>query len=115
MNIPWQVLGGRPDEIHCCINLRRTLEVDPDRKSTRLNSSHSQISYAVFCLKKKNTREKEHTSEVQSQSNIVWRLFLAKNTSCYLSNSPNDQTRTTHRKPTVPISCHKSQYVEVHS
>src|SRR2546427_4467935 len=25
-----------------------------DRKSTRLNSSHSQISYAVFCLKKKN-------------------------------------------------------------
>src|SRR5688572_32671256 len=28
---------------------------EPDRKSTRLNSSHSQISYAVFCLKKKNT------------------------------------------------------------
>src|SRR2546427_7135981 len=29
----------------------------PDRKSTRLNSSHSQISYAVFCLKKKKTEE----------------------------------------------------------
>src|SRR2546427_6814986 len=28
--------------------------VAKDRKSTRLNSSHSQISYAVFCLKKKN-------------------------------------------------------------
>src|SRR5688572_30999452 len=28
---------------------------DGDRKSTRLNSSHSQISYAVFCLKKKRT------------------------------------------------------------
>src|SRR5256886_11588399 len=28
-----------------------------DRKSTRLNSSHSQISYAVFCLKKKNKNE----------------------------------------------------------
>src|SRR5688572_31876388 len=28
-------------------------EVERDRKSTRLNSSHSQISYAVFCLKKK--------------------------------------------------------------
>src|SRR2546430_13415827 len=28
---------------------------DEDRKSTRLNSSHSQISYAVFCLKKKKT------------------------------------------------------------
>src|SRR2546430_11017545 len=30
-----------------------------DRKSTRLNSSHSQISYAVFCLKKKNNLERE--------------------------------------------------------
>src|SRR2546430_5780821 len=29
---------------------------DGDRKSTRLNSSHSQISYAVFCLKKKKAR-----------------------------------------------------------
>src|SRR5689334_24478377 len=33
-----------------------------DRKSTRLNSSHSSISYAVFCLKKKkkNKKEKHH-------------------------------------------------------
>src|SRR5687768_18276990 len=29
---------------------------DPDRKSTRLNSSHGYISYAVFCLKKKKTK-----------------------------------------------------------
>src|SRR5689334_23631812 len=29
-----------------------------DRKSTRLNSSHSSISYAVFCLKKKNKRKR---------------------------------------------------------
>src|SRR2546430_8918143 len=34
-------------------------EFPGDRKSTRLNSSHSQISYAVFCLKKKN---KTHTT-----------------------------------------------------
>src|SRR5688572_31057026 len=34
---------------------RRAVEEQlPDRKSTRLNSSHSQISYAVFCLKKKS-------------------------------------------------------------
>src|SRR6516165_8738626 len=32
-----------------------------DRKSTRLNSSHSQISYAVFCLKKKKTRKDPDT------------------------------------------------------
>src|SRR2546430_12900659 len=30
-------------------------QMQKDRKSTRLNSSHSQISYAVFCLKKKKT------------------------------------------------------------
>src|SRR5688572_31026818 len=33
----------------------------PDRKSTRLNSSHSQISYAVFCLKKKKRNTKYST------------------------------------------------------
>src|SRR2546428_3683038 len=32
------------------------VELDRDRKSTRLNSSHDQISYAVFCLKKKKIR-----------------------------------------------------------
>src|SRR5688572_32210852 len=41
-----------------------------DRKSTRLNSSHSQISYAVFCLKKKKKKKKEKKpSQRHSQSN----------------------------------------------
>src|SRR2546430_9388293 len=35
--------------------LRYRFRGSPDRKSTRLNSSHSQISYAVFCLKKKKS------------------------------------------------------------
>src|SRR2546430_12509448 len=35
----------------------RRVHIVEDRKSTRLNSSHSQISYAVFCLKKKNMLE----------------------------------------------------------
>src|SRR5438270_12715904 len=34
-----------------------------DRKSTRLNSSHSQISYAVFCLKKKKKKKKKKKSK----------------------------------------------------
>src|SRR2546430_11386725 len=34
-----------------------TIKFFGDRKSTRLNSSHSQISYAVFCLKKKKIKE----------------------------------------------------------
>src|SRR5256886_5522430 len=37
---------------------REPKDVVADRKSTRLNSSHSQISYAVFCLKKKIKRER---------------------------------------------------------
>src|SRR2546430_10094624 len=37
-------------------NYRNYLKEQGDRKSTRLNSSHSQISYAVFCLKKKTTK-----------------------------------------------------------
>src|SRR2546430_14417539 len=41
----------RRDRVH----VGHDLEPRQDRKSTRLNSSHSQISYAVFCLKKKKT------------------------------------------------------------
>src|SRR2546430_9837760 len=37
-----------------------SIDHEPDRKSTRLNSSHSQISYAVFCLKKKKQKQKNH-------------------------------------------------------
>src|SRR5205085_9242485 len=44
----------------------RSRSISKDRKSTRLNSSHSQISYAVFCLKKKK------------KNNIFIVLFLHK-------------------------------------
>src|SRR3712207_8779684 len=37
-------------------------EVDLDRKSTRLNSSHANISYAVFCLKKKKIIDEPHVT-----------------------------------------------------
>src|SRR2546430_4956173 len=45
---------------------RMSQEPDPDRKSTRLNSSHSQISYAVFCLKKK----RPHTADCVDQASV---------------------------------------------
>src|SRR5688572_32078613 len=45
-----------------------------DRKSTRLNSSHSQISYAVFCLKKK--KDTEVASRVQVQRRYVHPLVV---------------------------------------
>src|SRR2546428_2478270 len=45
-----------------------SVQMDIDRKSTRLNSSHDQISYAVFCLKKKktNNRASSLTTELRS-------------------------------------------------
>src|SRR2546427_9604881 len=42
------------DEHAAAVQLQLVGFTGRDRKSTRLNSSHSQISYAVFCLKKKN-------------------------------------------------------------
>src|SRR5688572_32179165 len=41
-----------------------------DRKSTRLNSSHSQISYAVFCLKKKKKKKKKNINKRSKDKNI---------------------------------------------
>src|SRR2546430_6494638 len=46
---------------------------DADRKSTRLNSSHSQISYAVFCLKKKKKRA-DHVSHPKLPVDVPVRL-----------------------------------------
>src|SRR2546429_2627040 len=40
--------------VPCLSHARESLSLIQDRKSTRLNSSHGYISYAVFCLKKKN-------------------------------------------------------------
>src|SRR2546430_13249644 len=48
------ILRGCGREIPSLLLLNRVALLD--RKSTRLNSSHSQISYAVFCLKKKKTK-----------------------------------------------------------
>src|SRR2546427_1219228 len=57
---PASVLDGKRDTYWATDDGERTpslsLELPRDRKSTRLNSSHSQISYAVFCLKKKSRR-----------------------------------------------------------
>src|SRR2546430_7333015 len=62
---------GGPRENHKSAypGLRQLLRVEAaagletrDRKSTRLNSSHSQISYAVFCLKKKKKTRNTHDS-----------------------------------------------------
>src|SRR3712207_6847460 len=52
-----QLDQGRPGGRDGVARGDRRLGLDVDRKSTRLNSSHANISYAVFCLKKKNNRK----------------------------------------------------------
>src|SRR2546430_10263985 len=47
-----------------------------DRKSTRLNSSHSQISYAVFCLKKKKKEDGVASGWlVVARGDLIWRTI----------------------------------------
>src|SRR2546429_7175130 len=49
----FEEIGDKTEVAHVDLHLAE-LFLDEDRKSTRLNSSHGYISYAVFCLKKKN-------------------------------------------------------------
>src|SRR5687768_17866169 len=50
----------------------KRVEVDPDRKSTRLNSSHGYISYAVFCLKKKKKKQKKKKQNKNNNHKIKY-------------------------------------------
>src|SRR2546430_10788286 len=49
--------------------------VKVDRKSTRLNSSHSQISYAVFCLKKKKSALSKHLKGPPGLPELTFRKY----------------------------------------
>src|SRR2546426_5036258 len=53
---------------------RRAHGLDGDRKSTRLNSSHLVISYAVFCLKKKKKKNKQYKYKTRYRSRMYTRI-----------------------------------------
>src|SRR2546430_3792030 len=54
----WAIARGHTETGVTIMQMDEGLDTG-DRKSTRLNSSHSQISYAVFCLKKKKKRDSQ--------------------------------------------------------
>src|SRR5256884_4937616 len=54
-----------------CKNVAVGYATTLDRKSTRLNSSHGYISYAVFCLKKKNKRQMCDHKDVQKRMDLL--------------------------------------------
>src|SRR2546428_4691930 len=70
IRFPWRPVGISPgwfrpwpfDWLKFLIGIR-----DIDRKSTRLNSSHDQISYAVFCLKKKKKKYAQEFVQVHNR------------------------------------------------
>src|SRR5258708_24772071 len=72
--LPVRQLAGRAGEIElaarCCRDRGSGHEGDGerDRKSTRLNSSHQIISYAVFCLKKKKSSYRENIISIAYHS-----------------------------------------------
>src|SRR5256885_11306115 len=66
-DIPVPAIRGRPPQMP---GVR-------DRKSTRLNSSHLVISYAVFCLKKKNQNNQNHNRLYHSHYSIFVDLMYA--------------------------------------
>src|SRR5438552_5961287 len=78
---PYTTLFRSPEGTDFCpfIAVRGTIsrsqrgQMVPDRKSTRLNSSHQIISYAVFCLKKKKKSTYQEFTEHDDTNNVVVR------------------------------------------
>src|SRR5438132_2176404 len=64
---------GMVAPVYYTADMVRALPDDGDRKSTRLNSSHTVISYAVFCLKKKKNKETNQTHANIAQQNAKQR------------------------------------------
>src|SRR5207245_8067033 len=74
------------DTQHQVIMQNKAAERNGDRKSTRLNSSHGSISYAVFCLKKKKKKnQKKITDKIKNRK-----------------QNTHNNTENSHNKSTTP-------------
>src|SRR5438270_2353472 len=62
------ILTALQPAIFASVDDAQSFALQADRKSTRLNSSHSQISYAVFCLKKKTKPKIQYHSNYLTES-----------------------------------------------
>src|SRR5438309_8184606 len=67
-----------------------------DRKSTRLNSSHSSISYAVFCLKKKKKKKKKNKKKKKKNKNQIKSIKQKKKR--HTQNEKYTNTHVEHTK-----------------
>src|SRR2546430_7239563 len=81
------------------IESTKGVEMNTDRKSTRLNSSHSQISYAVFCLKKK--KKHIHQASTLSQATRPDRPTCSR-------HCPHDTALTTSNTAYTSVNEHSA-------
>src|SRR5699024_12803994 len=70
-----RAVGGREDVLGFHVPVH---QVGTDRKSTRLNSSHVSISYAVFCLKKKKNKINRHAFKYSLWINLLFLNYIIK-------------------------------------
>src|SRR5260221_7618508 len=82
--------------LHHGFRFKVTEDSNEDRKSTRLNSSHTVISYAVFCLKKKKTHGFRKTLKTR-YTKLTITLNLRRNTTC------NIRSKQLHKTSTDPM------------
>src|SRR5437773_6566877 len=83
---------------------RRTWSSTRDRKSTRLNSSHITISYAVFCLKKKNKNKDKVRSRVKR---IHTRRQRKSNIQGYSGRENVRSQRKGETRAQTRVACHR--------
>src|SRR5690349_23191410 len=96
-----------PSESFMILNRSRSM-TSTDRKSTRLNSSHVEISYAVFCLKKKKKKKKninktkkkqENNKEIKKRIGVMEEIMsnkISKNSGGYLNMRKGEWYSITH-------------------
>src|SRR5437773_4612389 len=75
---------GNENVLTVLMNFMASITVKTDRKSTRLNSSHITISYAVFCLKKKKKKNKIHTYTQKIKDTSDHHYFNHSNTARHI-------------------------------
>src|SRR2546427_1467862 len=96
--------GARPKDIAAALGVSRAAATTLDRKSTRLNSSHSQISYAVFCLKKKKK------NKLLIQHNIPTAKINIGNPNPRLLATPRLKTRSLN---VSTVSSHETSHLRL--
>src|SRR3989440_1906373 len=99
-----------PTHGSCVLSAPRltALRVSEDRKSTRLNSSHDQISYAVFCLKKKKKEESDRAFGSRSCAGWPHRRSRPRTGRAPASVYSGRQTIWRHRNATRCRACRGS-------